>query len=62
MPYQPPTQPEDAVIFFDRMLVIDRRVAELMKDEHAKTAEKVTMQNKELPELEISANAWYPRP
>jgi FAD/FMN-containing dehydrogenase len=62
VPYQPPTRAEDAVAFFERMQDIDHRVAKILNEEHAKTAETVNKRRKELPELEINDKVWYLRP
>ena len=62
VPYQPPTKMEDAVAFFKRQDEIDQKIAEILQELHAKRAEEVNKNRRELSILDVGAKVWWLRP
>jgi hypothetical protein len=62
VPYDPPTKAEDAVSFFERQKLVDKKVADTVNQLHHKKTEQLNKRRKELPPLQVGSKAWYLRP
>jgi len=62
VPYQPPPKMEDAIAFFKRQDEVDHKIAAVLKELHAKRAEEVNKNRKELSILDVGAKVWWLRP
>lgn len=62
VPYSPPKQLEDAVAFFERQRLVDTKVAKTLNVLHAKRADQVNAQRRELKPLPVGSLVWYLRP
>ena len=62
IPYEPPRECEDALIFFERMEQQDKEVAKTLNELHLAEAQRINAHRKKLPGLPIGTKVWYRRP
>ena len=62
LPYQPPTECEDAQDFFKRMNELDQRVAKAVNEIHKRDQARINARRKKFPPLAIGQTVWYRRP
>ena len=61
-PYSPPKECEDAHVFFERMRVLDQKVAQTLNTKHAEEVKRVNRQRKEMVPFLTGCLVWYKRP
>jgi len=59
LPYQPPLEAEDAVVFLDRMREVDKHVSAHLNSLHAKRWAQINAKRREPPPFAIGAKVWY---
>ena len=62
LPYKVPKECEDAITFFQRMEIIDARVADILNNKHSSVADRINANRKPPPIFNIGATVWYKRP
>ena len=62
IPFEPPRECEDALLFFERMEDQEEEVAQILNKLHEDEAARINSRRKKLPALPIGAKVWYGRP
>ena len=62
LPFEPPSECEDAQNFFKRMEEVDKKVAQVLNDKHWETARRINVDRKPFRVFVVGSKAWYLRP
>jgi len=62
LPYSLPKDCEDAQAFFQRMSVLDQKVAQTLNQMHERQADRVNKTRSDMSPLPVGSKVWYRRP